>query len=126
LKTIEEGKLVKTEKQYSVFLVKLSEEMSGNKFPTFSAMRKESNKVIGKVRNRWIKKVLKGHNIDISKGMTKKDRNELFEKNNIRIVREDGFDKVYLEDKIIGEWSNSKEIEFLKDNIVVKIKYFEG
>lgn len=122
----------KQEKPKEDFIVQhlpLSEIFKGRKFDSFDDLRQRANKAINHMRNDWLKSCLMKHGIVYdfdNKRHTKRQLYEMFDKNDIRVVKEKDHDVVYLKEKIIGKWSNKRELHFGErtERFYAKIEYY--
>jgi hypothetical protein len=95
-------------------------KLKKRKFKTFSDLRKDSYGILRDYREKFVKTVLEYHGITLDDNMSRREKQELLQKNLIGIIKDDksNRDKIYKEGNLIAYWNNQPELEFKKGKLL--------
>jgi hypothetical protein len=111
--------LIKTE------YIPVGKMLGGKSFSNLDKIKKLSSHIVRQRRDEWLLAVFIKHSIFANPAvMSRRELFEIFEKNQVTLVDEDGIYRIYKDNKVIGEWQNKTRWRLTKDGMLqVKIKY---
>lgn len=107
-------------------MLNLSQVMKEKHFDSFNDLRKESYHIIKEYRESFMLIACKKFGIIFSPDTHKRDFNELMEKHNAEIIKNEklNHDELIINGEVVAYWSRNYDLFFKNGNLMCKIYFY--
>ena len=105
--------------------VPIGKILKTKEFDSFESLRKRTNKILGQLKADWLNFVFIKNDIYINySALTKREVIEIYEQNGLSIINQDGIDRVFKYNQLLGEWNRERKLYFDKEGqLLMEVKY---